>query len=182
MGTILASVSTSLHDLNDDATLLDSPLAPFFYGGLSRGFLESMVVGQSADSVPAECLAALTVDNGQISGVAANPSPDAVKACTGLSSSSSSSSGTGEGVVVGSEPIPEQPPQTPSPDEGAPPATVALTDRARAGTPSSRAVALSRDPTGRGNTPGGAEIAPGQGAWARKHAWGCRNRARLSPK
>jgi hypothetical protein len=123
LGTILASVSTSLHALHDDATLLDSPLAPFFYGDLSRGFLESMVVGQSADSVPAECLAALTVDNGQISGVAANPSPEAVKACTGLSSSSSSSSGTGEGVVVGSEPIPEQPPQTPSPDEGAPPAT-----------------------------------------------------------
>jgi hypothetical protein len=123
LGTILASVSTGLHVLNDDATLLDSPLAPFFYGGLSRGFLQSMVVGQSADSVPPECLPALTVENGQISGVAANPSPDAVKACTGLSSRSSSGSSTGEGVVVDSIPVPEQAPQTPTPDEGAPPAT-----------------------------------------------------------
>jgi hypothetical protein len=123
LGTILASVSTGLHGLKDDATLLDSPLAPFFYGGLSRGFLESMVVGQSVDSVPAECLAALTVDNGQITGVAANPSPDAVKACTGLSSSSSSGSGT-EGVVVSSIPVPEQVPQTPTPENGAPATTV----------------------------------------------------------
>ena len=123
LGTILASVSTGLHGLKDDATLLDSPLAPFFYGGLSRGFLESMVVGQSVDSVPAECLAALTVDNGQITGVAANPSPDAVNACTGLSSSSSSGSGT-EGVVVSSIPIPDEASQTASPDEGAPATTV----------------------------------------------------------
>ena len=48
LGTVLASVSNGLHVLHDDATLLDSPLAPFFYGGLSRSFLESMVVGQSA--------------------------------------------------------------------------------------------------------------------------------------
>jgi|GEM_PF-5135722 len=116
LGTILASVSTGLHVLNDDATLMDSPLAPFFYSGLSRGFLESMVVGQSADSVPSGCLPALTVDNGQISGIAANPSADAVKACTGLSSSSSSSSGTSEGVVVATIPVPEQAPQAPTPD------------------------------------------------------------------
>ncbi|MEY2415641.1 MAG: hypothetical protein QOH53_975, partial [Ilumatobacteraceae bacterium] len=122
LGTILASVSTGLHALSDDATLLDSPLAPFFYGGLSRGVLESMV-GHSVDSVPPECLAALTVDNGQVSGVAANPSPDAVKGCTGLSFSSSSGSGSGQGVVVGSIPVPEQAPQTPTADEGAPPAT-----------------------------------------------------------
>lgn len=123
LGSVLASVSNGLHVLHDDATVLDSPLAPFFYGGLSRSFLESMVVGQSVDSVPAECLAALTVDNGEISGVDANPAADAVKACTGLSSSSSSGSGTGEGVVVDSIPIPEQAPETPSPDKGAPPAT-----------------------------------------------------------
>jgi hypothetical protein len=123
LGTLLASVSTGLHVMNDDATLLDSPLAPFFYGGLSRGFLESMVVGQSVDAVPPECLPALTIENGQITGVAANPSPDAVKACTGLSSSSSSGSGTAEGVVVGSIPVPEQAPQTSAPDASTPPAT-----------------------------------------------------------
>ena len=125
LGTVLASVSSSLHVLSDDATLFDSPLAPFFYGGLSRGLLASMAVGQSADSVPPACLVALTVANGQISGVAANPSPEAVLACTGLSfsSSSSSTSTTGEGVVVGSTPVPAQAPQTPEPLATAPPAT-----------------------------------------------------------
>ena len=123
LGTILASVSTGLHTLTDDATLFDSPLAPFLYGGLSRDFLNSMVVGQPVDSVPPECLPALTVENGQISGIAANPSPDAVKACSGLSSSSSTGSGTDEGVVVSSIPIPEKAPPTSSPDPSTPPAT-----------------------------------------------------------
>jgi hypothetical protein len=125
LGTILASVATGLHGLSDDATLFDSPLAPFFYGGLSRGFLVSMVVGQSADSVSPACLAALTVDNGQISGVAVDPSPASVKACNGLSSVSSNSSSSGEGVgaVVSSSVVPKQAPPTPPPDEGAPPDT-----------------------------------------------------------
>jgi hypothetical protein len=122
LGTILASVSTGLHALSDDATLFDSPLAPFFYGGLSRGFLASMVVGQSADSVSPACLAALTVDDGRISGIATDPSPDAVKACNGLSFVSSSSS-QGQGEAVGSTIVPEQAPQTLTPDEGGPPAT-----------------------------------------------------------
>ena len=123
LGTVLASVSSSLHVLNDDASLFDSPLAPFFYGGLSRSFLESFVVGQSTDSVTPACLPALTAQNGKIIGVAANPSPDAIKACTDLSFGSSSSTSTGEAVVTADTSVPAQAPQTPTPDESAPPAT-----------------------------------------------------------
>ena len=126
LGTILASATTTLHDAGRASSLFDSPLAPFLYGGLSRSFLESFVVGHSADSVTPECLSALTVVNGQIDGVVADPSADAVKACADLSvelSSGSSSGTTGEGVVVGSTAVPEQAPQAQAPDEGAPPTT-----------------------------------------------------------
>jgi hypothetical protein len=129
LGTILASATTTLHDAGAASSLFDSPLAPFFYAGFNRSFLESFVVGHSADSVTAECLPALTVVDGQITGVAANPSPDAVKACSDLSgdfsssSSGSSSSGPDESVVVASTVAPEQAPDTPAPAESTPATT-----------------------------------------------------------
>ena len=123
LGTILASATTTVHDAGSASSLFDSPLAPFLYGGMSRSFLESFVVGNPADSVQPECLPALTVVDGQITGVAPDPSPDAVRACSGFSSISSSGSGTDEGVVVGSTIAPEQAPQTPAPGEGAPATT-----------------------------------------------------------
>ncbi len=46
LGTALASTATALHDVKDGSSLFDSPLAPFIYGGLSRGTLE--VDGQGA--------------------------------------------------------------------------------------------------------------------------------------
>lgn len=123
LGTILASATTTVHDAGAASSLFDSPLAPFFYGGLSRGFLESVIVGHPADSVAPECLPALTVENGQITGVAANPARDAVTACSDFSFSSSTGSSSGEGVAVGSAEVPAQAPQTPAPDEGAPATT-----------------------------------------------------------
>jgi hypothetical protein len=92
LGTALASVSTSLHDLATGSSLFDSPLAPFIYGGLSRSYLESMVVGKTVpDSIDPACLPALTVADGKVTGVVADPSPRAIRACsTALFSTSSS--------------------------------------------------------------------------------------------
>ena len=93
LGTALASVSTSLHDVATGASLFDSPLAPFLYGGLSRGYLESALVGHGVDSVDPACLPALTVANGVVTGVVADPLLQAVRACATSAFSSSSSSG-----------------------------------------------------------------------------------------
>ncbi len=97
LGTALASVSTSLHGVATGSSLFDSPLAPFLYGGLGRGYLESLVVGHSADSIDPACLPALTVADGAVTGVVADPSPQAVRACAATVASTSSSGG---GVVV----------------------------------------------------------------------------------
>ena len=91
LGTLLASVSTGLHDDEADSSLFDSPLAPFLYGGFSRTMLESFVVDQPVDSVGEACLPALTVENGTVTGVVADPPLDAVRACTSFGFSSSSS-------------------------------------------------------------------------------------------
>ena len=125
LGTILASATTTLHDASSASSLFDSSLAPFFYGGFSRSVLESFVVGHAAETVTPECLPALTVVNGQITGVAPNPSPDAVKACSDLSVDLSSGSDSGESVVVASTVVPEQADQTPAPEQSAPATTEA---------------------------------------------------------
>ncbi|MGZ4760850.1 MAG: hypothetical protein ACXVLX_10185 [Ilumatobacteraceae bacterium] len=98
LGTALASVSTSLHDVDSGSSLFDSPLAPFLYGGLGRGYLESWVVGHSADSIDPTCLPALTVANGTVTGVVADPSPQAVRACASTVNNTVVSSG---GAVEG---------------------------------------------------------------------------------
>ncbi len=108
LATALASVSTSLHDAKDGASLFDSALAPFLYGGMSRSFLEAMIVGQAVDSVSTECLPALTVDNGTVTGFVADPAPDAVRACSADAfDSTDSSSGIGVATPVPATPVPE---------------------------------------------------------------------------
>jgi hypothetical protein len=102
LGTILGSASANLHDIADGASLFDTPLAPFIYGGLSRGTLESMVKGQSASSIDPGCLPALTVGDGVVTGVVADPSLDAIRVCNGtvsFGSESSSGSATAPAVV-----------------------------------------------------------------------------------
>jgi hypothetical protein len=91
LGTVLATVSTGLHDDEAGSSLFDSPLAPFLYGGFSRTMLESFVVDQPVDSVDPACLPALTVESGTVTGVVADPPLDAVRACTSFGFSSSSS-------------------------------------------------------------------------------------------
>ncbi|MGZ4680615.1 MAG: hypothetical protein ACXVIH_11335, partial [Ilumatobacteraceae bacterium] len=98
LATVLASVTTSLHDVDSGSSLFDSPLAPFLYGGLGRGYLESWVVGHSADSIDPTCLPALTVANGTVTGVVADPSPQAVRACASTVNNTVVSSG---GAVEG---------------------------------------------------------------------------------
>ena len=90
LGTVLASVTTSLHDAASGSSLFDTPLAPFFYGGLSRGSLALMTTGQPVESFAPACLTALTVANGVVTGVVADPPPQAVRACSTITSSSSS--------------------------------------------------------------------------------------------
>ena len=99
LGTALASISTSLHDTKDGASLFDSALAPFLYGGMSRSSLETMIVGQAVDSIAAECLPALTVDNGAVTGFVADPALDAVRACLATAGFESSTSSSGSGVA-----------------------------------------------------------------------------------
>ncbi len=101
LGTLLAGVTTGLHDDEADSSLFDSPLAPFLYGGFSRPILESFVVDQPVDSVDDACLPALTVENGTVTGVVADPPLDAVRACTSFGFSSSSS-----GAEVVEAPLP----------------------------------------------------------------------------
>ena len=129
LGTALASTSTALHDVKDGSSLFDSPLAPFIYGGLSRATLESMVKGQSVDTIDPQCLPALTVDNGVVTGVVADPPPDAVRACGnsvsfggGQVSATGSASATGVATptqapppVVAKVPIVESSPVTTAP-------------------------------------------------------------------
>jgi hypothetical protein len=112
LGTALASVTTSLHDAASGSSLFDSPLAPFIYGGLSRGYLESALIGHGVDSIDSACLPALTVANGKVTGVVADPSPQAVRACatSAFSSSSSGSSGTAVATQI---PVQAPPASTP---------------------------------------------------------------------
>jgi hypothetical protein len=103
LGTVLASVTVSLHDAPDASSLFDTPLAPYLYGGMSRALLGTVVKGRQADSIDAACLRALTVENGTVTGVVADPSPDAIHACAataGFGGSSSGSSGTVTTITV----------------------------------------------------------------------------------
>jgi hypothetical protein len=111
LGTALATVSTSFHDVKPGSSLFDSPLSLLLYGPFTRGGLESFLDGQSVDSVDSACLPALTVKDGIITGVIADPPPAAVRACNNLSSNSSigTSTSTGAGVAV----VTETPASTP---------------------------------------------------------------------
>jgi hypothetical protein len=113
LGTILAAASTSLHDTDDGASLFDSPLAPFIYGGLSRSFLESIVAGKPVSAIDPGCLPALTVEGDTVTGVVADPPVDAIRACSNLSFSSTSvNTSSGSGVEA---PIPTEAPVATSP-------------------------------------------------------------------
>ncbi|MEP7201009.1 MAG: hypothetical protein ABI894_00255 [Ilumatobacteraceae bacterium] len=103
LGTLLASVSTGMHDATAESSLFDSAIAPFLYGGFSRTMLEALAIDQPADSVGPACLPALIVENGTITGVIADPPLDAVRACAELGFRSSSSSGA---AVVTAQPPP----------------------------------------------------------------------------
>lgn len=112
LGTALATVSTSLHDVKDGSSLFDSPLGPFIYGGMSRSYLESVVIGQAADLIDPACLPALSVDNGAVSGVIADPAPDAVHACTATVSFGGEVTSSGSGTAA---PIPQEAPPASAP-------------------------------------------------------------------
>jgi hypothetical protein len=110
LGTVLGSVTTSLHDITDGSSLFDSAFSAFIYGGLNRTYLEPMVKGQRVDSIDPSCLPALTVEDGVVTGIVADPSPDAIRACANTVSFSSGDSESGSGsappVVVTEAPAP----------------------------------------------------------------------------
>lgn len=117
LGTALASATISLHEIGDGSSLFDSALAPFIYGGASRPLLEASVAGQNADAIDPACLPALTVDNGVVTGVAADPPLDAVRACQATLVFGGEVSSSGSGIA----------PATPAPVpvvEGEPATTV----------------------------------------------------------
>jgi hypothetical protein len=92
LGTALATVTSSLHGVKDGAGLFDSPLGVYFYG-TNRAFLEQTTKGRSVDAIDSACLPALTVVDGTVTGVIADPSVDAIRAC----SSEDLTAGTGVG-------------------------------------------------------------------------------------
>jgi hypothetical protein len=98
LGTVLGSVTTSFHDIEDGTSLFDSPLSAFIYGGLNRTYLDSLVQGQQADAIDAACLPALTVEDGVVTGIVADPQPDAIRACADTISYSSGDSQSGSGT------------------------------------------------------------------------------------
>jgi hypothetical protein len=100
LGTVLASASTALHDIKDGSSLFDSALAPYIYAGMSRAWLESLVVGQNADTINPDCRAALTVDNGIVTGVVADPSPAAVQSCDVFDSIGSNATGSSSAPAI----------------------------------------------------------------------------------
>ncbi len=106
LGTVLASATTSLHDVVDGASLFDSPLGLFIYGPVSRTLMERVLDGQSVDQINEACLPALTIDNGVVTGVVADPAPAAVRACgDSLYSDTSTSTGSAPGPVVVEAPV-----------------------------------------------------------------------------
>lgn len=122
LGTVLSSATVPLHDIDDGASLFDSAFAPFFYGGLGRTSLESIVTGHVADTIDAACLPALTVEDGIVTGVVANPPPAAIWACTETASfGGDSATGSGPLPVVTEAPaMPAPTPETLVPAATAP--------------------------------------------------------------
>jgi hypothetical protein len=108
LGTILASATINLHDIADGSSLFDTGLAPFLFGGQTRGTLELNVKGQSVSSIDPGCLPALTNDGAIVTGVVADPPLEAVRTCANTVGfgSSESSSGSSE------EPSPIVSPET----------------------------------------------------------------------
>ena len=105
LGTLVASATTSLHDVVDGASLFDSPLGLFIYGPVSRTLMERVLDGQSVDQINEACLPALTIDNGVVTGVVADPAPAAVRACgDSLYSDTSTSTGSAPLPVIAEAP------------------------------------------------------------------------------
>jgi hypothetical protein len=103
LGTALATVTASLHDVKDGAGLFDSPVGVYVYG-INRSMLELATIGKSADSVDPACLPALTVVNGAVTGVVAAPPVDAIRACS--SEDLSSGPVVGQSKVIAVAPLP----------------------------------------------------------------------------
>jgi hypothetical protein len=106
LGTLLGNVTLGLHDVGDGSSLFDSPIAPYIYGGVSRTILERMVIDQQAGAVSEGCLPALTVENGIVTGVVADPPIAAIRFCAGMPYYGSESSGSAELPTV-AEAVPE---------------------------------------------------------------------------
>jgi hypothetical protein len=117
LGTLLATAVAGLHEVKDGASLFDSPLAPFIFGGYSRGVLTAVAVGKPATGIDPNCLPALVVEGDVVTGVAADPPAAAVRACSETLSSVSavSESGSASGPVVVEEPASSLPTATIAP-------------------------------------------------------------------
>jgi hypothetical protein len=123
LGTVLATAVTGLHDVKDGASLFDSPIAPYIYGGLGRADLESVVVGRQADTFDPACLPALSVEDGVVTAVVADPSPDAIRVCTGTVSFSDQDSSSGSATAPTPATVAPVPETTLPPASTAPPAS-----------------------------------------------------------
>jgi hypothetical protein len=124
LGTAFATVVAGFRGAGDEQSVFDTAMAPYFYNGVSRDLLESMVVGQSVDDIDSRCLPALVIDNGQVTGVVPDPPKDAVQVCADAASSDGYSAQTGTYTVdVAPASVPPPPPPPASVPEPQPPTT-----------------------------------------------------------
>jgi hypothetical protein len=85
LGMVLTSATVNLHDITEGSGLFDTPIAPYIYG-VDPNYLTAMVEGLAADAVDPACLPAVAIDNGIVTGIVDNPSPDAIRACSEMAS------------------------------------------------------------------------------------------------
>ena len=79
IGTLGASVVELFRSLPDDANLIDTPLAPWFFNGMGRQAIDASLA--AASTIPTECEAVAAVGADGVPAVIADPPVSAIRAC-----------------------------------------------------------------------------------------------------
>ncbi|HEX4980453.1 MAG TPA: hypothetical protein VFV63_02095 [Ilumatobacteraceae bacterium] len=79
IGTLGASLVDLLRSVPDDANLIDTPLAPFLFGGMSRQWIDSSLAG--VNNIPPVCDAVLAFGADGVAAVVPDPPVGQIRAC-----------------------------------------------------------------------------------------------------
>ena len=114
IGTMGASLVEVFRSVPDGANLIDTPLAPFFFGGMNRQSIDSSLAG--VNNIPPVCAAVLAIGADGVAAVVPDPPVSEIGACVdalfefGVASSSgtftSAPVGVDEGVPASTAPPP----------------------------------------------------------------------------